>query len=156
MRFEGRTWKEGQDWLVEVPMLDVLTQGESEEDAYAMAKDAIESLVGKPDFEVTIHQGLEGRFEVSANDQHEWVAFLLRRQRQAHGLSLEQAKERMAAKSRNEWSRYERGESMPSVEKLGEMLSAVADRDIVIGLSSSAPTSQSPPAPPRTPPDARA
>jgi len=27
MRFEGRVWKDGKHWLVEVPMLDIMSQG---------------------------------------------------------------------------------------------------------------------------------
>ena len=49
------------------------------------------------------------------------------------GLSLSEAAERLGAKSRNAYARYERGTSMPSLEKLAELYQAVAPgKDIVL------------------------
>ena len=52
------------------------------------------------------------------------------------GLSLAQVAERLGMKSRNTYARYEQGRSVPSVEKLNELLNAVCpQRDIVIDES---------------------
>ncbi len=56
-----------------------------------------------------------------------------RRQRERSGLSLSEVEERLSAKTRNDYSRYEQGSSMPSLEKLTELYQAVAPgKDIVI------------------------
>jgi hypothetical protein len=34
MELQGHVWKEGKFWLIEVPALDVMTQGKTKEDAY--------------------------------------------------------------------------------------------------------------------------
>jgi len=61
------------------------------------------------------------------------VSLLLQRQRHRSGLSLAQAAQRLGAKSRNAYARYERGTSVRSVEKLDELLRAVAPgREIVL------------------------
>jgi transcriptional regulator with XRE-family HTH domain len=61
---------------------------------------------------------------------------LLRRQREKSGLSLAEAAERLGAKSRNAYARYERGTSVPTVEKLTELLEAVAPgQDFVLQQS---------------------
>jgi transcriptional regulator with XRE-family HTH domain len=59
------------------------------------------------------------------------VCLLLQRQRQINGLSLAAA--RLGAKSRNAYTRYERGSSVPTVEKLDKLLQAVSGgRDFVL------------------------
>ena len=62
------------------------------------------------------------------------VSLLLRRQRQQSGLTLAQVAERLEAKSRNAYARYEQGVSVPTVDKLDELLRAIApDRPILVG-----------------------
>jgi transcriptional regulator with XRE-family HTH domain len=78
-------------------------------------------------------------FEVSSSDTRTMVSMLLRRQRQKSGLSLAQAAQRLGVKSRNAYARYEQRASMPTVEKLDELLRAVAPgRDIVLQQSAAA------------------
>jgi len=133
MRFYGRVYKDGKFWLAEVPILDAMTQGHTRKEAYAMVEDLLETLVNRPGFSVTVHPGKHGDFEVSATDPRVLIGLLLRRQREMSGLSLSQAAERLGAKSRNAYARYERGTSMPSLEKLSELYRAVAPgRDIVL------------------------
>ena len=101
-----------------------------------MVEDLFESLVNRQGFKVTVHPGKHGDFEVSANDPRLLIILFLRRQREKSGLSLSEAAERLGAKSRNAYARYERGTSMPSLEKLSELYQAVAPgRDIVLHQS---------------------
>ena len=136
MRLYGRVYKDGKFWLAEVPILDAMTQGHTRKDAFAMVKDLLETLFNRPGFIVTVHPGKHGEFEVSSNDPRGLVSLLLRRQREKSGLSLSEAAERLGAKSRNAYARYEQGISMPSLEKLTELYQAVAPgKDIVIRQS---------------------
>ena len=133
MRFAGRVVKSGKWYAAEVPVLGIDTQGKSKANAYSMVKDAIESLVKKAGFAVTIYPGKGNYFEVGANDQAAWVAFLLLRQRMVHGLSLADVAERLGAKSRNAYARYEQGESVPTADKLMKLLAALEPgRDFVL------------------------
>ena len=133
MRFAGQLVKSGKWYAAEVPVLGIDTQGKSKANAYAMVKDAIESLVNKTDFTVTIYPGKGRYFEVGGNDHAAWVAFLLRRQRIVHGLSLADVAERLGAKSRNAYARYEQGESVPTADKLMELLAVLEPgRDFVL------------------------
>lgn len=133
MRFYGKTYKEGKFWLAELPLLDAMTQGHTRKEAYAMVEDLLESLVNRPGFKVTVHPGKHGDFELSANDPRFLISLFLRRQRERSGLSLSEAAERLGAKSRNAYARYERGTTMPSLEKLVELYQAVAPgKDIVL------------------------
>ena len=133
MRFRGKVYEDGEFWLAEVPVLEAMTQGRSKEEALVMAGDLLESLANRAGFSVTVHPGADDEFEVSSPDTRGLVSLLLRRQRERSGLSLAEAAERLGAKSRNAYARYERGTSAPTLEKLSELLRAVSpDRDFVL------------------------
>jgi hypothetical protein len=133
MRFYGKVYKDGKFWLAEIPLLDAMTQGHTRKEAFAMVEDMLKSLVNRPGFSVTVHQGKLGDFEVSSNDPSCLISLFLRRQRERSGLSLSEAAARLGARSRNAYARYERGTSMPSLEKLNELYRAVASgKDIVL------------------------
>ncbi len=136
MRFYGRVYKDGAFWLAEAPILDAMTQGRTRKEALSMVEDLIETLAGRPGFSVKAHPGKDGDFEVSSSDTRGMISLLLRRQRERSGLSLAEAAERLGAKSRNAYSRYERGTSVPTLEKLNELLQAVSPgRDFVLDQS---------------------
>ena len=131
MRFTGQLVKSGKWYAAEVPMLGIDTQGRTKAEAYAMVKDAIESLVDRKGFEATVYPGKGNYFEVGANDHAIWVAFLLRRQRFVHGMSLADVTKRLGLKSRNAYARYEQGRSVPSADKMLELLQALGT-DVVM------------------------
>ncbi len=136
MRFYGKVYKDGKFWLAEVPLLDTMTQGHTRKEAFVMVKELLETLVNRPGFSVSVHPGKHGDFEVGSNDSRGLISLFLRRQREKSGLSLSEAAERLGAKSRNAYARYERGTSMPSLEKLAELYRAVAPgKDIVLHQS---------------------
>ena len=136
MRFQGTILKRGRFWIVDVPVFDAMTQGRSRSDALAMIADWFVTMADRKGFAVEVHP-VGGRFfELSSSDARTMVSLLLRRQRQKSGLSLAQAAERLGVKSRNAYARYERGDSVPTVQKLDELLRAVAPgRDIVLQQS---------------------
>ena len=133
MRFVGQVFKAGKYWAIEIPILDIATQGRTKKEAYEMIADAVASLVNKNDFEVRVF-GTKGRvFEIGASDQGALTALLLRRMRQKAGLSLEEVAARLGSKSPNSYARYEQGRSVPSVAKFAKLFSAVApNREFVI------------------------
>jgi hypothetical protein len=136
MRFEGRVVKTGRFWAVEIPILGIATQGRSKKDAYAMAADAVETLVNTPGFQAAIFPGAGEYFEVGAENQAALTALLLRRQRVMRGLSLREVARRLGAKSLNSYARYEQGRAVPSVERLTRLLAAVSvGRDFVLAES---------------------
>jgi hypothetical protein len=139
MRFQGTLHRDGKLWLVEVPVFDAMTQGRTRKEALDMIADWFMTMADRKGFAVDIHPVGRDAFEVSSSDARTMVSLLLQRQRQKSGLSLAQAARRLGAKSRNAYARYERGASVPTVEKLDELLRAVAPgRDIVLHQSAAA------------------
>lgn len=133
MRFHGRVYKDGKFWLVEIPILNAMTQGRTRKEALAMVQDLLETLANRPGFSVQVHPGEQGEFEVSSSDTRSMISLLLRRQRERSGLSLAEAAERLGARSRNAYARYEHGMSIPTIEKLTELLQAVSPgQDLVL------------------------
>jgi hypothetical protein len=133
MRFAGRVFEVGQFWAIEVPILDVASQGSTREEAFEMIVDAVESLVDKEGFLARVYPGNGDYFELGANDQNLLVAFLLRRARMRSRLSLLDVAKRLGSRSVNAYARYEQGKCMPTVDKLSQLLSAVeAHQDFVL------------------------
>ena len=60
------------------------------------------------------------------------MKLLLRRQREKRGLTLGEAAQRLRQKSRNAYARYEQGKTAPSIEKLEELLDAIAPEQRLI------------------------
>lgn len=136
MRFQGKVYKDGNFWLAEVPIFDAMTQGRTRKEALEMIADWFETVANCPHFSITVYGGKKGEFEIGASDTRLMIRLLLQRQRQISGLSLAAAAERLGAKSRNAYARYERGTSVPSVEKLDQLLRAVSPRKDFVLLQS--------------------
>ena len=135
MLFEVQAEKDGKFWLIEVPALDVMTQGRTKKGACQMLVDAIELLIGCPNSEVRIHVTKKGQqLFLSASDPDRLIALMLRRQREKYGLTLEQAAQRLGSKSPNAFARYEQGTARPTLAKLLELMQAI-DPNLVPLLS---------------------
>jgi hypothetical protein len=125
MKFVGRAFKAGRFWAIEIPILNIVTQGKSLPDALAMIADAVEALVNRPGFAVNVFAGPGGDFEIGSSDEGALTALLLRRARACSGLSLDQVAARLGEKSVNGYARYEQGRSVPSIKKLSRLYAAV-------------------------------
>ena len=144
MRLFGKVYEDGPFWLAEVPLLEAMTQGHSRAEALGMAKDLVESLANRPGFSATIYPSQGDTFEVGSTDVRGMVGLVLRRQRERSGMTLAEAADRLGVKSRNAYARYEQGASVPTVEKLSQLIEAVSpEGDFVLHRSSAPPTAHS-------------
>lgn len=133
MRFEGKVSRDGRFWHAEIPLLDAMTQGRTRTEALAMIGDWLETMVNRPEFRAQVHPRGKAEFEVSGNDAAAMTALLLRRRREASGASLREVASRLGATSRNAYARYERGDAVPTVDKLDALLKATSPgEDFVI------------------------
>jgi hypothetical protein len=133
MRFEGKLARDGRFWLAEIPLLDAMTQGKTRAEALVMISDWLETMVNRPGFRAQVYPRGKNEFEISGSDVGALTALLLRRRREASGASLRDVAERLGATSRNAYARYERGEAVPTVDKLDALLKATSPNgDFVI------------------------
>lgn len=120
-------------------MLAIVTQGRSRREAYAMAKDAIESAIAQEGFEVSVSAGDNDTFTVASNDDALLLALALRQLRASRGLSVRAVANRMGSSSPTAYSAYESGKRKPSFEKFTQLLKAIDARlEPVLTLGSAA------------------
>lgn len=126
MKLAGKTWKSRKSnlWLVEIPLLDLVTQAQSKDDIPEMVKDAVESLINNKNFSVSVvlHNNI---VYLEAKDLKNLIALILKRQRRKRKLTLEEVAIQLKAKSINEYVQYEKGEHQPSFEKFEKLLQAI-------------------------------
>lgn len=138
MRFEGKVSRDGRFWLAAIPLLDAMTQGRTRKEALEMIADWVETMVNRPGFRAHVHPRGKAEFEISGTSAAAMTALLLRRCREASGASLRDVAARLGSSSPNTYARYERGEAVPSLEKLDALLKAAAPgHDFVIRDSGS-------------------
>lgn len=129
MRLEGRIWKDKKTkyWVVHVALLDISTQGTSKKNALAMIEDAVELEAETRGLKITaaMSEDDESAFTIGANDPDALIAFLLKRQRQSHGLTVREVASRLKSSSPTAYAQYEQGKRAPSLGKLRELLRAI-------------------------------
>lgn len=131
MELEGKVWKSKNHWLIEVPSLNVMTQGESKEEALEMVEDAImeylryyfESEVDD-NFTVTVKDYKKGVIGIMASNNKLLLALSLRRQREKSGSTIREVSERMGSNSPNAYAQYERGKTRISLDQYEKLLHA--------------------------------
>ena len=131
MEIEGKIWKDGKFWLIEVPALDAMTQGKTRKEALAMVDDLVlemtksyfEDEVGK-DFSVTIIDYKKDVIGITVSDNKLLLALSLRRQREKSGSTVREASERLGSKSPNAYAQYEKGKIGISLDKYEQLLMA--------------------------------
>lgn len=131
MELEGKLWKSGKFWLVEVPSVEVMTQGYSREEALKMIADAIKGLVDcyfpdeSKEFQVTVQEYKKGIIGVSTSNNSLMLAFSLKRQREASKSTVREVSERLGSTSPNAYARYEKGRARISLDQYERLLQAV-------------------------------
>ncbi len=127
VKFEGRLFKQDRYWPVEVPALDIMTQGRSREDAYVMIKEAVELHVDRPGFKVEVMPSMGEKFVIKAigvNNDKYLIALLLKQQRAKHGLSTSEVAKRLGI-TKHAYAQYEQARSLPSLTKVEEFIYAM-------------------------------
>ena len=131
MELEGRVWKEKKHWLIEVPTLDLMTQGTTEAKALGMIGDAIESLVEcyfpeeTSHFKTTVKLYDNGVIGVSASCNSLMLALSLKRQREKCHSTVREVADRLGSSSPNAYARYEKGRARISLDQYERLLKAV-------------------------------
>jgi predicted RNase H-like HicB family nuclease len=138
MELEGKIWKEGRWWIVEVPCLNITSQGRTKKDAFLMIKDAVFELMQSyfsnlsEEFNITVHDYKGDSFGLTSNDNKLLLSFLLIRQREESGLSIRDVAERLSSKNPNSYAQYERGKMNFSIDQYEKLMHAINPKRISI------------------------
>lgn len=131
MEFEGKVWKSTSAWLVEVPSLDLMTQGETKEEALKMLEELIIELTdyyftkkeGKG-FDVCVNVYKKGVIGVSSLKKRLLLALSLIRQREKSQSTVRETAKRLGSKFPNSYAQYEKGKIRISLEQYEKLLTA--------------------------------
>ncbi len=144
MELEGRIWKDGQLWLVEIPILDAMTQGKFKKDALRMIEDAVNGLIecyfeDKAGKKLGVKAFLRenGVIGLTAKDTKILLSLSLIKQREKSNSTVRDVSKRLGSKSPNAYAQYERGRLNVTLEKYEELLIAVSPsehRQIRVGI----------------------
>ncbi len=139
MEFEGKVWKDGKFWLIEVPSLNLMTQGKSRKDALRMIKDASMGLIEcyfesemEKNFDISVIDYGKDAFGITSNDNKLLLALSLRRQREMSGSTIRQAAHRLGSKSPNAYAQYEKGRTRISLDQYERLMRAVNPKRISV------------------------
>jgi len=124
MVVSGKLWKEGNMWVIEIPLLSVVTQGTSKKDAYEMIVDALKSLINKRNCKIKVIEYGKSVFAIVAQDKI-LIPFILKRRRLISGLTQAQVTKRLGLKSVNSYAQYEQAAVTPTVAKMIVFLKAM-------------------------------
>lgn len=131
MELEGKVWKDGKFWLVEVPAIDVCTQGRTRKEALMMIEDAIRELMSEyfqvveiKDIKLEILDHEKNIFGVKASNNNLMLSFSLIRQRELSNSTVREVAERLGSKSPNAYAQYERGKMRITLDQYERLLQA--------------------------------
>lgn len=131
MELEGKIWKNKKHWLIEVPSLNVITQGETREEALEMAAGAVMEyllyyfeLSVDANLKITVNDYKKGIIGITSTNNKLLLALSLRRQREKSGLTVREAAERMGSNSPNAYAQYEKGRTRISLDQYEKLLYA--------------------------------
>jgi hypothetical protein len=131
MELEGKVYKDGKFWLVEISSLDAMTQGRTRKEALFMAKDLVLELMNsyfeseiQTDFDVTVFSYQKDVIGITANDTKLLLALSLRRQREISGSTIQEVAKRLGSNSPNAYAQYEKGSTNITIEKFEHLLIA--------------------------------
>lgn len=127
---KGKVYKSGANWLIEIPIVDAMTQGKTREEAFAMLQDYISSDMDENVFYEVEDDGSKD-FEIGFNKMSNIIPWVLKRAREKSGKSLADAAEALGVKGKNAFARYEKGKSDPTALKLSELLEVTGNRLVI-------------------------
>jgi predicted RNase H-like HicB family nuclease len=131
MELEGKIWKDGKFWLVEVPAIDVCTQGRTRKEALMMIEDAITELMTEyfqaneiKDIKLEILDREKNLIGIKASNNNLMLSFSLIRQRELSKSTVREVAERLGSKSPNAYAQYERGKMRITLDQYERLLQA--------------------------------
>lgn len=135
MKLPGKYYKDGKFWITEIPVIDFMDQGKTKAEALKLAGEAIALLVNKKGFTCKVHDDGDGEFILSSDDTGALLSFILKRMREAKGLSIRDVREVLGTKSHTEYARHESGKTSMTIDKFTSYVKAISKKDVVLSIA---------------------
>ncbi len=132
MELVGKIWKDGKFWLVEIPVIDVCSQGRTRKEALEMIGDAIIGLLNSyfpandvKDLRLEVVDHNKNEIGVKVSHSNIMLSFSLIRQREISKSTVRDVANRLGSKSPNAYAQYERGRMRMTLDQYERLLGAV-------------------------------
>lgn len=132
MKIEGRYFKDGKFWISEIPLISLMDQGKSKTESLKMIKSAVEELMHESGLKCTLDDTGDGEFLLSSQDTKLLGCFVLKRMREAHGLSIREMSAKLRHKSHTEYARHESGKTAMTLETFNHYIEVLTEKELVI------------------------
>ena len=131
MELVGKVWKDGKFWIVEVPAIDVCTQGRTKKDALMMIQEAILELMAEyfpindiKNIKLEVFNIEKNAIGIKASNNSLIVSFSLIRQREQSQSTVREVAGRLGFSSPNAYAQYERGNMCIGLDQYERLLQA--------------------------------
>lgn len=135
MKLSGNYYKSGKFWLSEIPVINMMDQGKTKTECLRMMKSGVESLINIPAFKCEVQDLGEGEFVLSSQDVKTLACFVLRRLREAEGLTIRELALQLGMKSHTEYARHESGKTAMTMETFNRYVQAISSKEVVIKIA---------------------
>jgi hypothetical protein len=135
MKLQGKYYKDGGFWIAEVPFIQLMDQGRTKRECLGMIAASIKDLIGNSGLQLEVDDHGAGVFSLSSPDAQAYAAFILRRLREAHGLTIREVAEALGMKSHTEYARHESGKTGMTIENFNRYVKALTSRDILFEIA---------------------
>jgi hypothetical protein len=135
MKLLGHYYKDEKFWLAEIPFIQFMDQGRSKKEVLELTRVAIESLINIPSFRCGITDLGDGRFTVASDDVRILAAFVIKRLREAEGLTIREAATRLKMKSHTEYARHESGKVAMTMATFNKYVEVLSSKEIILQIA---------------------
>ena len=122
MKLVGVVKKQGRYWVIEVPGLDIMTQGRTKKEALFMIEEAVELVSEAEGFSVKVEELGANQFSLATNNDSVLTGLMIKRLRAKHKTSREELAAALGQGSTTTIARYEQYRSTPKQDQLEKIL----------------------------------
>lgn len=135
MKVIGNYYKAEKFWITEIPMIHLMDQGRTKKESLIMMKDAIEILIHDKSFRCEVSDLSDGKFAISTQQVKPFTAFIIRRLREAQGLTIREAGALLRMKSHTEYARHESGKVAMNMETFNRYVQVLSSKEIILQIT---------------------
>ena len=135
MKLQGRYFKDGKFWISEIPFISLMDQGKTKSESLKMIRSSVEELMFDFGLKCEIEDIGNGEFVLSSENVKLLTCFVLRRLREAQGLSIRDVSSKLKHKSHTEYARHESGVTAMTLETFNRYIEVLTDKELVIKIA---------------------
>lgn len=135
MKLLGKYYKDGKFWISEIPFISLMDQGKTKTDSLKLIRSSVEELMNSSELRCQIEDKGNGEFVLSSENVKLLTCFVLRRLREAQGLSIRDVSMMLKQRSHTEYARHESGTTAMTMETFNRYIEALTNKELIIQIA---------------------